>query len=394
MNSKIIDSRIIIVKKRTVDNPLFLIFMFKLLLLLAALFSSQNAYSQQDNEATQLIDFSVSNKAIVKQMIEPNYQHLMYSASALQQEISNLCFKNDHQQATSIAKVKERYISLRIDWAKAQLIQFGPINYLERKERFDFWPDKHRVGERQLRRLLSEPETQPQNLDELQKKSVALQGVSAIERLIFSQKDNGFDEAQCKLAMLISSNLSEIATEVFEQWSKEPILFSNDLINTQSGVTFFQSETDVATALFNAMMTQLNIVKALKIENALPKKGKKVGNRRNLESWRTQTSFTLMVTNLETVQQFYTIGFSHMLQQLSAEIDVELQQQFSLIIENAKDLEHQVRQSNLDKMMKNEAFLKSLNDLRDAIQVVEKTMTSQVLPILGLNLKFNSLDGD
>jgi len=172
-------------------------------------------------------------------------------------------------------------------------------------------------------------------------------------------------------------------------------MFSNDLLDPQPGVTFFNSANEVATVIFNEMTTQLSIVKDLKIDKALPANGKKQGNRRNLESWRTGQSFLFVLNNLLAVKNSYDLGFStHVTNTDETDtLDALIKQQFDESVSIAEQLYAQSDQG-LAAVMKDEEFLGRLRELQLVIQSIEKNLKGQVAPMLSLSLKFNALDGD
>ena len=326
---------------------------------------------------------------VINSIILANYRELRAATITLMDTVVDFCAdENTKKQHT----IQQAFIQVRFAWAKAQIVTFGPISFLRRKERFDFWPDKHRVGERQVRNLLNLTTPLPEDLLALQNKSVAIQGLGALERMLYAK--SGFvTEKQCHLSILIAENLANIAGEVFAQWSEKPILFQNDLLNPQSGITFFADASEVVSTIANDMTTQLRIVSDIKLARSLPTRGKNKGNFRKLEAWRTGRSFQLMLENISTVQLYYELGFAESLQYIDPSLHQDLTQLFALSIKQLSALNEQA-QTNLSTVFKEPDFLEKIRESQASIQQIDQLIKTKLLARYGLTLKFNALDGD
>jgi predicted lipoprotein len=78
------------------------------------------------------------------------------------------------------------FAALLETWAGVDFINFGPISRDTRFDRFAFWPDPHGTGDRQLRQLLARPDPAIVAPGALAKQSAAIQGLPALEALIYS----------------------------------------------------------------------------------------------------------------------------------------------------------------------------------------------------------------
>jgi predicted lipoprotein len=81
--------------------------------------------------------------------------------------------------------VKDAFAAAVVAWSNVEILRFGPITENRRFERLFHWPDPKGLGQRQIEAALKsrdEAVTQP---DELAGKSVALQGLPALEYLLY-----------------------------------------------------------------------------------------------------------------------------------------------------------------------------------------------------------------
>ena len=345
------------------------------------------------------VDYNHINAVVVEDFIVKNYAQLARSSIAFNQAVLQACTSGHESNNLRIIdrSLQETFHDLRLAWAKIQLISFGPIGFLERRERLDYWPDKHRVGERQLRQILNKKESIRWTIESFRNKSVAVQGLSAFERILFPKGDfyslAQRNENRCQLAKLISTNVMEIATEVSLQWSEKPIEFKNDLLNPSPDLTFFANSQEVTSVLLSEMSTQLRFLTDIKIGKTLPSKGKNVGNYRQLESWRTGRSFLLMQTNIETVENYYRQGFSPEIIKFDPKLHQSIIRRFTDALEIVRSLNMQTQLSMKQLLMKQDN-LNKLKNLQSLLLGLDTSFKKEIVGLLNLNIKFNALDGD
>src|SRR5262249_34694308 len=70
---------------------------------------------------------------------------------------------------------------------RTEHLRFGSITDKNRFERVLYWPDRQRIGERQVAQILSRRDPSALNAGELAKKSVAVQGLGALEVALYGK---------------------------------------------------------------------------------------------------------------------------------------------------------------------------------------------------------------
>ncbi len=109
-----------------------------------------------------------------------------------------------------------------LDWQDIALFRFGPISEQNRIERIAFWPDKRNMTEKRLRELLRASDAAP-DAASMPKKSVAIQGFPALERLLFDEGPAAFDTPEgarrCAVGAVIAGNIATIAADAASPWN-------------------------------------------------------------------------------------------------------------------------------------------------------------------------------
>ncbi|MFQ6551704.1 imelysin family protein [Aestuariibius insulae] len=138
-------------------------------------------------------------------------------------------------------------------WLGVSHIQFGPIEDQGLSLAMAFWPDpKDRTG-KALRDLASATDPIVDDPDSFGEVSVAAQGFTALERLLYeSQTDPDY---ACQLAVAIARDLARKSTLLEEGWEDHATLLRDAGANAR-----YQSDLEAQRALFTALSTGLEFL--------------------------------------------------------------------------------------------------------------------------------------
>jgi predicted lipoprotein len=333
------------------------------------------------------IDWSTTNQQVVDHLLIQPYKKLALSTQSLQSHVEGLC--RSQKSSTSKnkwLKTQKQFRTTYLDWAKVQHITIGPMAYLKRIERFQYWPDKHFVKGKQIRRLLNNP-LPTLSLQQLQQKSVAVQGLPALERLLFPKGDT-FPYTQCPLSILISQNLHAIAQENYTDWTKPPVNFRDELLNPNESVGIYASKGAIAGQLFHLLSTQLLSIEILKLQRVLGKNN--VHHKpRNLEAWRSGLSLPIIHTNLRSLQSLYLHGFDTHLKKVDAVLANNIMISFDRLITLA--LNHDLP---LYESLSQESNPEIIIEINQKLSALHRLIAVNMSQKMGFSEKFNALDGD
>ena len=110
--------------------------------------------------------------------VSPKYAQLAEAAVKLENSVEELCSApGEDQLKAARANFRETVIA----WSEIEWFRFGPIVRENRVERILFFPDRKGTGLRQVQSALAKEDQTVLELSSLQKKSVALQGLGALE---------------------------------------------------------------------------------------------------------------------------------------------------------------------------------------------------------------------
>ncbi|MYZ49261.1 imelysin family protein [Propylenella binzhouense] len=202
----------------------------------------------------------------VTQYIVPNYRQLAESASTLAGRIDRLCKEPD---AKKLEDAQAGFRELLRAWAAVDFLRFGPMADGGRYERFAFWPDPRGIGQRQLRRMISEANPALLGEGALKSQSAAVQGLPALEVLLFEEPVTAAEGAfSCGLAAAVARNLAGIAAEARDGWLGETG-WSRLMARPGPENAVYRSRAETLTELLKAELTGLEQTPDQRIRPAL-----------------------------------------------------------------------------------------------------------------------------
>ena len=142
-------------------------------------------------------------------------------------------------------------------WLRVGFLHIGPGEEQGRNLAIAFWPDPKGIGARQLRLILASQDpavSDPAGFSEL---SVALRGLFGLERLLYPAEPMPGDY-RCALTRATAADLARMAAEIDAGWRDG---YAQTLLSAgQPGNTTFLSETEARQALYTQMMAGFEFV--------------------------------------------------------------------------------------------------------------------------------------
>lgn len=99
--------------------------------------------------------------------------------------MSELCATHDE---FTLHSTQQAYSQAIDAWGAVEIFKFGPVIKENRFNRIFYWPDRKGRGRRQIIQLLRKHDTNTLSSKSLANKSIATQGLTALEILLFDQE--------------------------------------------------------------------------------------------------------------------------------------------------------------------------------------------------------------
>lgn len=245
------------------------------------------------------------NVDLLDKIVIPAYRHLSQSAAALNQQAIESC---EQPNEASFNQLRDRFTTYVDSWSTIELFRNGPVEYLFRQNRIQYWPDKHGVVGRQLRRLLADQDTAELDHSSFIQLSAGVQGITALEVLLYGKKAaelfaniTAAGQFRCRFIQAISHNQQVMLEGLIDDWQRQGDGYRNLLLGENAGS---QAPRDIGIDMLRLLYGEILAIKELKLGRPLDKFIDKAKPRR-AELWRSGLSQSNIRLNLQAVAQFF-----------------------------------------------------------------------------------------
>ncbi len=334
------------------------------------------------------------NAAFAKDIALPALSTFKTAADAL--TMAAKAFQAKPDQA-GFEAVRTAFGTVSDAWMAVQLLRYGPLSQAQRLERIAYWPERRSIIDKQLAAFVAAGDKSKLEPASFGNASVAVQGLAALERLLYDGTDPlaRFTETspaaayRAALVAAIAENLQHIATEAQDAWGAlAPKLAKGD----QGG--FGNTPNEATGQIYAGLMTMTQVVGDQKIGLPLGK-GPDLAKPKQAEQWRSGRSLRDIGLNLKALQQALASdaagSFAVFLTGSGGtEIKARLGRAFDACDQALQAIKQPLDQAVTDDTggrRQVEQFLVSVNQLRDIL-------TQEMPKAIGITLGFNDLDGD
>lgn len=336
-------------------------------------------------------DHAAIAEAALTKVIRPGYEAFAGAAKTLAVKTGALCAKPSE---AALTETRAAFVDAVKGWSAVEIFQFGPVNREHRYERLFFWPDRKGLGQRQVRQALSKQDETVTSVETLDGKSVALQGLPALEYLLYG---TGADELaepdraakfRCAFAAAVAGNVAQLAQELVVAWSPDAP-FTKSFLQPDPDGALYRAHEDVTLELFKAFSGGIERVRDQKLGRVLGESAERA-RPRLAAFWRSDQTFPNMAGNLQSVRKlFVDAGFAEIVAGQSPGVEdsilFDLDRSARILSDEKEPIAEAVTNpEQRDKLMALRVALKSANG----------TASGMIAEGAGLSFGFNAGDGD
>ncbi|MBR9970098.1 imelysin family protein [Magnetospirillum sulfuroxidans] len=321
-----------------------------------------------------------------------SYQDFQSQTDALKQSVESFCAAPD---AGGLEAARTAFHATTDSWQQVQWIGYGPVEAFHRGQRVQFWPDKKNAGDRQMLALLKDRKADAVDPNRVVFASVAIQGLPALEMLLFGdgQADKvlaGGDETalRCRLISGIAHNLNRIGGELVHEWAK-PDGFTALLKNAGTGANPYADHRQAASQMFNALHGQLSAITEVKLAHPLGAAAAEARPGRS-ENWRSKRSARNIDINLESMRAVFAASFAPI---LAANGKSAAADRFLAALTEAQATLRKLP-APMEVAMTDPEGWKQLAGVKAKIKAAALILETDIANALDLQVGFNALDGD
>lgn len=338
------------------------------------------------------IDYSAQVERGIENYIRPAMAQFASVSATLPEKVEAVCAE---VSAETKAQFSARFAEVVRSFGPISFLRFGPLVDDDRLSRLAFLPDPRGIAQRQIRKVYGNADAGVSNQENLRGKSVALQGLTALQLIAFGADtrvvlgdDGKSREFTCAYAGAIAGNVAMIAAELDAAW-QDPDGYSARLLKPDAGSDRIRTSKEAIETIFNALVTGLIIVKDQDILPALGKnRGKAKPNR--VPFSRSANGLEYLISELDGIRRALAV----------TEYDQDLDEEFAWLpgsldheFENAQRLLSGMT-TPIRQTLKTGQSYERMKVLVITLDSLSDTMALELAGALDLSGGFNALDGD
>jgi len=336
-------------------------------------------------------DHAAIAKASLTEVIRPGYAAFAAATGSLDDKVAALC---KQPSADALQAAKDSFAGAVDAWSKVEIFRFGPIMQDRRYERLFFWPDPKSLGLRQVEDALAKKDEDVTDPAKLAAKSVALQGLPALEYLLYGDGADGLATSggaaafRCRFASSAATNVDCIAKNVVEGWSAGSP-YEKAFLEPAPENAIYHTPKEVTLELFKSFASGIELVRDEKLGKPLGATSAEA-KPKLAAFWRSDLAFANMIGNLGGVSLLFSKGG------FAGVVDADSSGVSDSIL---FDLNHAIEV--LRGMTKPFAGVASDEELRAKLEAVRVELKSAgqtagdiIARSAGLTFGFNAMDGD
>ena len=310
---------------------------------------------------------------IVERFIIPHYQALSLTADAQEKAWAEFCAKPDE---IGFEILQKAYLATADSWSQIEFLRYGPIGDEFRAERLSYWPERKNATAKALAQLLEFDGVADLAPELFTKNSVAVQGLPALERLLFDDRAqvemlNGLRKGRrCAVGQAIAWNVVMIAHDVRLGWTTDVVEAIANPDTAKEATS--RIVTDFLSAFAFMRDTKLRPVLGKEVEAARPALA---------ESWRSKRSKRALTLNLETMLDLAKL--------IMEGKDGDTPATIVTAVEFADALPEEFGPAVGDVKQRQQFYL-----VLDALAAAGDKAHDEIPAMLGITVGFNSQDGD
>lgn len=260
--------------------------------------------------------------------VAPAAEAFVTAATDLAASVETLCTTPSPDTLTAARAAFAPAVSA---WGGIWFLRFGPLAEQNRADRVFFWPDPRGLALRQVQAFLADPASAAITAADMPGKSVALQGLPALDFVLFGTDSDTLaapaGATRCTIARAVAGNLVTIGAEIEAAWAPGGA-FAESFAAPGAGNPVYRTAEEVAREALKAATNGLEFIRDGQFGPALGESAD-ASNGRRAPLWRSRATVDLLIAEVDAIRLFLdATAFVELLppeqRWLSQSIDFEL----------------------------------------------------------------------
>lgn len=325
---------------------------------------------------------------LVAGFIRPAFERFAEQAELGAIAVADLCAEPAQRRLDS---AREAFRDSVLAFARVEFLRTGPLIADNRLERLLFWPDRRGIALRQVQGAIGGADETVLDPAILPGKSVALQGFTALEYLLFGAGSDALaepgDAHRCGFAAAVAENIHAVALQLDAEW-KDPDGFAAAWSRPGPDNATFRNAEEVVGELLSMPSEAFEIIRDQRLKPVLPED--RAPKPKQALFWRSGASIAFVSAGFEALRTYFEVaGIADLLPEGEEWQAKSIEFEF----DNAERTLDRLRMP-IAEILSDEDRTADLNYVVILTQSLQNLFGQQLTATLGLSVGFSSLDGD
>jgi predicted lipoprotein len=324
----------------------------------------------------------------IEDAIRPGFDGFAEASRDMRMAMGDLC---EAPSGDALGVARAQFGAVVIAWARIENYRFGPLMAENRSERILFWPDRKGIALRQVQAILAEKDSTATDPATLKGKSVAVQGLGALEFVLFGTGAEALadgDAFRCDYGTAISGAISDIAAQMSAEWHAAPGIATR-MIRPSETDPDYRDNAEVLQELIGVMAHGLEAIRDQRILPFLGRDGE-TPKPKSAPFWRSGMTMPSILASFEGLR---TLLVASDIWRYAPTEQFRIGEQAMAEFDNVAIYGSGVT-GMMEEAMADPAQVDQVANIVISSQVLGKLMGEELPAALGLSVGFSSLDGD
>ncbi|OCW56223.1 imelysin family protein [Hoeflea olei] len=331
---------------------------------------------------------------MVDHYVRPRYAAFNQAAVDLESGIATLCAT---PSGDTLAASRTAFRAAADEWSRIEWLRLGAVMSDNRLERILFFPDRKGTGRKQVEAALATQDESVTDTVTLAGKSVAMQGLGALEYILFGTGSEALaasapDAAAahgCRFARAAADNVANLSAELIDGWDEgSPFLAAF----REPGPTnpLFRTDEEALNVLLGQMIHGLEAIRDTRIGAFLDPDTPDHDRAKSALYWRSEMtlpSISAGIAGLESL--FNESGIEVVAEESAPRLPDQIRFEFTQAVRTADSLDAPVETLLADPKQRDRLVY-----LAYAIKIVIDRLDQEFAQAGGLAVGFSFGDGD
>ncbi|MEP3439235.1 MAG: imelysin family protein [Hoeflea sp.] len=327
---------------------------------------------------------------MVVDYVLPHYADFGSAADGLQTSFDSLC---ETPSEVALNATRAAFRDAADQWSRIEWLRLGPVMSEDRLERILFFPDRKGTGRKQVQAAIATKDESVTDTALLARKSVAMQGLGALEFILFGSGSQDLAQAdashRCRFGRAAATNVANLSRELIAGWQPDS-KFLPVFLKPGPGNPLFRDDQEALNVLLGQMIHGLEAIRDTRIGAFLDRETPDHDRAKSALYWRSELTLATVSAGLSGLEALFNESTIEIVAQEAApKLGDTIRFEFNQAISTADSLDAPV-----DRLLADPQTREKLVYLDYAVKIIIGRLDQEFAQAGGLDVGFSFGDGD